>query len=144
MIGGNLAFGIGWWGANQLGSSLGKSCGKILWENLAEKVLMVVMGLKMAKKNTNIGCGKCCGKCCRKCCGKSCGKWLGNDAVFSLNTWLRTIYCLQTIHEPACVILTLFHFFNSVWRFQICGDSPTHGWVYGFGGWVDGRVRSNH
>ena len=29
---------------------------------------------------------------------------LGNDAVLSLNT--RTIYHLQTIHEPACVILT--------------------------------------
>ena len=35
MIGGNLAFGIGWWGANQSGSSSGKSCGKILQENLA-------------------------------------------------------------------------------------------------------------
>ena len=32
VIGGNLAFGIGWWGANQSGSSSGKSCGKILWE----------------------------------------------------------------------------------------------------------------
>ena len=59
-------------------------------------------------------CGKFCGKCCRKFCGKSCGKWLGNDAVFSLNTWLRTIYCLQTIHKPACVILTLFQFFYLV------------------------------
>ena len=27
--------------------------------------------------------------------------------------FLRTIYCLQTIHEPACVILTLFQFFES-------------------------------
>ena len=35
MIGGNLAFEIGWWGANQSKSSLGKSCGKILRENLA-------------------------------------------------------------------------------------------------------------
>ena len=34
MIGGNLAFGIGSWGANQSGSSSGKSCGKILQENL--------------------------------------------------------------------------------------------------------------
>ena len=31
---------------------------------------------------------------------------------FSLNTWLRMIYCLQTIHEPACVILTLFYYFK--------------------------------
>ena len=37
MIGGNLAFGIGRWGANQSGSSSGKSCGKILQENLAGK-----------------------------------------------------------------------------------------------------------
>ena len=35
MIGGNLALGIGWWGANQSGSSSGKSCGKFLWEILA-------------------------------------------------------------------------------------------------------------
>ena len=36
--------------------------------------------------------------------------WL-QKCIFSLSTWLRTIYCLQTIHEPACVILTLFQFF---------------------------------
>ena len=41
--------------------------------------------------------------------GNLVGNGWGNDAVFSLNTWL-TIYCLQTIHEPACVILTLFQF----------------------------------
>ena len=35
MIGGNLAFGIGWWGVNQSGSSSGKSCGKFLRKNLA-------------------------------------------------------------------------------------------------------------
>ena len=35
--------------------------------------------------------------------------WL-QKCIFSLSTWLRTIYCLQTIHEPACVILTLFQF----------------------------------
>ena len=34
MIGRNLAFGIGSWGANQSESSLGKSCGKIVWENI--------------------------------------------------------------------------------------------------------------
>ena len=37
------------------------------------------------------------------------GNGLSNDAFFSLNRWLRMIYCLQTIHEPACVILTLFN-----------------------------------
>ena len=41
------------------------------------------------------------------------GNGWGNDAVFSLNTWLRKIYCLQTIHEPACVILTLFQFLKA-------------------------------
>ena len=27
-------------------------------------------------------------------------------------------------------------YFNSVWRFEICVDSPTYGWVYGFVGWL--------
>ena len=27
-------------------------------------------------------------------------------------------------------------YFNSVWRFTICVDSPTYGWVYGFVGWL--------
>ena len=53
--------------------------------------------------------------------GNSAGNLVGNgsvnDAVFSLNTWLRMIYCLKTIHEPACVILTLFEFFTFV-RFR--------------------------
>ena len=48
----------------------------------------------------------------RNSAGNLAGNGLGNDAVFSLNTWLRTIYCLQTIHEPACVILTLFQYFH--------------------------------
>ena len=43
--------------------------------------------------------------------GNLVGNGWGNDAVFSLNTWLRTMYCLQTIHKPACIILTLFQFF---------------------------------
>ena len=37
VIGGNLAFGIGLWEANQSGCSSGKSCGKILQEILAGK-----------------------------------------------------------------------------------------------------------
>ena len=37
VIGGNLAFGIGLWGANQSGSSSGKSCGKYLQEILVGK-----------------------------------------------------------------------------------------------------------
>ena len=56
MIGGNLAFGIGWWGANQSGFSSGKSCGKFLRENLV---------------------GNSCGKIFREIlAGKSCGKFL--------------------------------------------------------------------
>ena len=55
-------------------------------------------------------CGKFCGKSCGKICGKCCGNFgLGNDAFFSLNTRLRTLYCLQTNHKPECVILTLFN-----------------------------------
>ena len=42
--------------------------------------------------------------------GNLAGNGLENDAVFSVNTWLRTIYCLQTMHEAACVILTLFQY----------------------------------
>ena len=45
VIGGNLAFGIGQWGANQSGSSSGKSLVKLLWENHA---------------------GNCCGKILRE------------------------------------------------------------------------------
>ena len=40
---------------------------------------------------------------------KSVNNWL-QKCIFSLSTWLRMIYCLQTIHESACVILTLFQF----------------------------------
>ena len=40
-------------------------------------------------------------------------------------------------------------YFDSVWRFWICGDSITHGWVYGLvGGWVIGgfmgQIMWNH
>ena len=54
VIGGNLAFGIGWWGANQSGSSLGKSCGKILWENVVRNSCR-----KMLRENV---AGNSCGK----------------------------------------------------------------------------------
>ena len=72
VIGGNLAFGIGWWGANQSGSArenlAGKSrensCGKILRENLA--------GGKILQKNL---AGNLAGKS-----GKSCGKWGANQS----------------------------------------------------------------
>ena len=62
--------------------------------------------------------GKSVGNVVRNAAGNSAGNLVGNgwgnDAVFSLNMWLRMIYCLQTIHEPACVILTLFQFFNTL------------------------------
>ena len=32
--------------------------------------------------------------------------------------------------------LIKLRYFNSVWRFEICVDSPTYGWVYGFVGWL--------
>ena len=31
---------------------------------------------------------------------------------------------------------TKLRYFNSVWTFEICVDSPTYGWVYGFVGWL--------
>ena len=43
VIGGNLAFGRGWWGTNQSGSSSGKSCGKFLQENLVRKSCRKIM-----------------------------------------------------------------------------------------------------
>ena len=44
LIGGNLAFGIGWWWANQSGSSVGKSCGKFLLEILEGKSCGKILG----------------------------------------------------------------------------------------------------
>ena len=39
----------------------------------------------------------------------------------------------------------LIEIFNSISRFEICGDSPTYGWVQGLvGGWVDGWVNGWH
>ena len=50
--------------------------------------------------------GNVVGNAAENVAGNLVGNGWGNDAVFSLNTWLRTIYCLQTIHQPA--IFTLF------------------------------------
>ena len=82
VIGGNLAFWIGWWGANQSGSSSGKSWRKSLWENLAGKSCE-----KLLQKNfVENHCGKIlweilAGKSCRKSLQKNlvenhCGKIL--------------------------------------------------------------------
>ena len=59
--------------------------------------------------------------------GNIVGNAAGNDAVFSLNMWLKMIYCLQSIHEPACVILTLFQFVFKVsilTHYCYCGKVP--------------------
>ena len=62
--------------------------------------------------------------------GNAVGNLLGNDwgkdAVFSLNTWLRTIYFLQTIQEPACVILTLFQYLICV---MVMRTSESHSYI---------------
>ena len=80
-----------------------------LWEILQEI-------FKICKSSVGIGAGNAVGNVVGNAAGNAAGNLVrngwGNDAVFSLNTWLRTIYCLQTIHEPACVILTLFQFFD--------------------------------
>ena len=66
-------------------------------------------------QNMQVICRKFCGNVVGNdggnAVGNLVGNGLGNDVVFSLNTWLRTIYCLQAIHEPACVI-TLFQYLN--------------------------------
>ena len=73
--GGNLAFGIGWWGANQSGSSSGKSCGKFFRENLA--------GNFYGKILWEILVGKSCRKLLRENLeGNSCGKWRRGKSQF--------------------------------------------------------------
>ena len=49
---------------------------------------------------------------------------------------------LSSPHHPHH--LNESRYFHSVWTFEICGDSPTHGWVYGVVGWVNkwGHVKS--
>ena len=72
VIGGNLTFGIGWWGANQSGSSLGKSCGKILRENLV---------------------GKSCGKFLwENLTGNSYGKWCGKFPIPISKPFFKVIF----------------------------------------------------
>ena len=55
VIGGNLAFGIGWWGANQSGSSWQKSCGKILQENLGRKSCGKILWENLVGKSCGTG-----------------------------------------------------------------------------------------
>ena len=79
MIGGNLAFGIGWWGANQSGSSSGKSCRKILWEILVGKSCLweILVGNSCGKILQEILAGNSCRKILWEIlAGKSCRKFL--------------------------------------------------------------------
>ena len=82
-----------------------------LWEILQEILREI---FKVCKSSAGNAVGKSVGYVVGNAEGNGAGNGLGNDAVFSLNTWLRMIYCLQTIHEPACVILTLFQLFDFV------------------------------
>ena len=104
VIGGNLTFGIEWWGANQSGSSSGKSCGKILLENLAGKSCGKFLWENLAGKS----CGKIlleilAGKSCEKMLlenlvGKSCGTGRRGKSQFKkgsdwwkFNIWNRVM-----------------------------------------------------
>ena len=78
-----------------------------LWEILQEIFKICKSSVGNAVGNS---VGNVVGNAAGNAVGNLVGNGWGNDAVFSLNTLLRTIYCLQTIHEPACVILTLFQF----------------------------------
>ena len=101
VIGGNLAFGIRWFGANQSRSSSGKSCGKILqemlqeimWENLWKILWEYLVGKscqKICGKSCQNICGKSCWKCCGKCYGKSCRKFNGKSCMKILKDQFRT------------------------------------------------------
>ena len=104
VIGGNLVFGIGWWGANQSGSSTGKSCRKILWENLAGNCC----GKILQENFVGNSCGKILreilwenlvGKFCRKIlweivAGKSGGKWRrGKSQLKKGSDWWKFSIC---------------------------------------------------
>ena len=82
-----------------------------LWEILQEIFKICKSSVGNAAGNAvGNSVGNVVGNAAGNAAGHLVGNGWGNDAVFSLNTWLRMIYCLQTIHEPACVILTLFQF----------------------------------
>ena len=74
-----------------------------LWEILQECLQEILWEIfKICKSSV--------GNSVENVAGNAAGNGFWNDTVFSLNTWLRMMYCLQTIHKPACVILTLFQF----------------------------------
>ena len=82
-----------------------------LWEILQEIFKICKSSAGNAAGNTvGNSVGNIVGNAAGNAAGNLVGNCWGNDAVFSLNMWLKMIYCLQSIHEPACVILTLFQF----------------------------------
>ena len=97
---------------NQLGIGFRN---EFLWEILQEILWEMWEMFKVCKSSAGntVGnsVGNVVGNTAGNAAGNLVGNGLGNDVVFSLNMWLRMIYCLQTIKEPACVILTLFQYF---------------------------------
>ena len=79
-----------------------------LWKILQEILREI---FKICKSFAGNAVGNSVGNVVGNAAGNLAGNGLGNDAVFSLNMWLRTIYYLQIMHELACVILTLFQYF---------------------------------
>ena len=109
---------------------------EMLWEILQEMLWEILQEIfKICKSSVGNAVGNSAGNAV----GNLVGNGFGNDAVFSLNMWLRTIYCSQTILEPACVILTLFQYFvvinenkgvsggksaaKNSWCSQLCGGT---------------------
>ena len=86
---------------------------EILWEILWE-IFKICKSSAVNAVGNAVGnsVGNIVGNAAGNAVGNLAGNGLENDAVFSLNMWLRTIYFLQTIHESACVILTLLQFFD--------------------------------
>ena len=101
-----------------------------LWEILQE-ILQEIF--KICKSSAENAAGNSVENVAGNAVANLAGNGFENNAVFSLNTWLRTIYCLQTIHKPACVILTLFQFFKfcsistTSTRFKV---TETHAEIY--------------
>ena len=90
-----------------------------LWEILQEI-------FKICKSSGGNAVVNSVGNAAGNAAGNLVGKNWGNDAVFSLNMWLRTIYCLQSIHKPACVILTVFQFVFKVFILtHYCSKFPS-------------------
>ena len=84
-----------------------------LWEILQEIFIICKSSVGNA---AGYAVGNTVGNVVGNAAGNAVGNLVGNgwgyDAVFSLNMWLRVIYCLQSIDKPTCVILTLFNLYS--------------------------------